>query len=178
MDFKGLKRDILGGLITSVIMLLLIYPGFAWRIIMPVVGPWYADRIYNHAALGDRDDYGFLMVLALALASTLARLFFIIRRGPKDNIGRIVHATWKVMVVISILCAYGVYWLSSGSKLMTASFTQRLTVLAPAINDTEYKALKARWASMQGKADYDALVTAMDKRATELGVTLPPVRKP
>ena len=61
---------------------------------------------------------------------------------------------------------------------ITASFTQRLTILAPAIDDAEYKTLKARWASIQTKADYDAIVTAMDKRAKELNVTLPPEIEP
>jgi hypothetical protein len=61
---------------------------------------------------------------------------------------------------------------------ITASFTQRITILAPAIDDDEYRTLKARWADMQTKADYDAIVAAMDKRAKELSVTLPPVRKP
>ena len=65
-----------------------------------------------------------------------------------------------------------------GTAAITVSFGQRLTVLAPAISDSEYKTLKARWAGMQSKADYDALVIAMDKRAIELGVQLPPVRKP
>jgi hypothetical protein len=82
------------------------------------------------------------------------------------------------MVIFSVLFLFVVFSLASGTKLITASFTQRLTVLAPAISDTEYKTLKARWAGMKGKADYDALVAAMDKRATELGVTLPRVRKP
>lgn len=68
--------------------------------------------------------------------------------------------------------------LSVGTAKIAASFNQRLSVLAAAISDAEYKALKARWASMKGKADYDALVSAMDKRGTESGVKLPAVRKP
>jgi hypothetical protein len=82
------------------------------------------------------------------------------------------------MVVVTFLVIFVPFTISAGTMLITRSFTQRLTVLAPAISDTEYKTLRARWASMQGEADYDALVAEMDRRATELGVKLPPVRKP
>ena len=83
-------------------------------------------------------------------------------------------AFWMTLaVMLSIPLA-----VSRGIVKINTSFNQRLTVLAPAITDGEYKTLKARWASMQSKADYDALTTAMEKRAAELNVTLPPVRNP
>jgi len=82
------------------------------------------------------------------------------------------------LVVVGLLVVTAKFAILQGTVEIDSSFTQRLTVLAPAISDTEYKTLRARWAGMQGKADYDALVTEMDRRATQLGVKLPPVRKP
>jgi hypothetical protein len=68
--------------------------------------------------------------------------------------------------------------ISIGVTEINASFSQRLTVLAPAINELEYKVFRAQWASMRGLNDYNALISAMDARAKELGITLPRVRKP
>lgn len=94
---------------------------------------------------------------------------------------RIVRGLLISALMIALL-TYGtilvVFSISSGIAQISASFNQRLTVLAPAISDVEYKTLKARWASMKSKADYDALVSLMDNRAAELGVKLPTVRKP
>jgi hypothetical protein len=107
---------------------------------------------------------------ALLLAVPTSQKFTMVGRGKTHE---------EIYAARCLLCATAVVSsLSRGVMEINASFTRRLTVLAPLISDAEYKTLKARWANMRGKADYDALVTAMDKRAAELGVTLPPVRKP
>jgi hypothetical protein len=193
MDSKGLKERITGGLIVWLLVTIFIQPilSFAWKAIVVVGGvvhQGYVDRIYSHAALGDRDDYGFLILMALFLTLPFFGLFFSFRELPTEEASipakkwldafHIAYAIMKIIVAITIFLIIVVFSIMSGTKIITASFTQRLTVLAPAISDTEYKTFKARWASMQGKSDYDSLVAEMDKRAVELGVKLPPVRKP
>jgi hypothetical protein len=184
MDSKGLKERITSGLIVWLLVTIFIQPilSFAWKAILVVGGfvhRGYVDRIYRGAAIGDRDGYGFLLVIALMMFIPAFRLFFLAREMREyAGIDRLLRTTLKFFVVISYLLLAGIFTVVRGTKLITASFTQRLTVLAPTISDNEYKTLKARWASMQAKADYDALVATMDKRAAELGVTLPPVRKP
>jgi uncharacterized membrane protein len=74
--------------------------------------------------------------------------------------------------VFLVLCS-----VTTDTMRISASFTQRLTILTPVISDIECKTLRAQWASMRGKADYEALVTSMDKRAAALGIALPPVRE-
>jgi hypothetical protein len=188
MDVKGLKERITGGLIVWALVTIFIQPilSFTWKVTVIVGGvihKGYLDGIYRSAARGDfNNNFAYVILSLLLLGTLLIVMFFSIREmknlDQSHILVRISDWIWKVMVVVSFLLILIVFAISDGTSKITASFTQRLTVLAPAVSDTEYKTLKARWASMKGKADYDALVAAMDKRATELGVTLPPVRNP
>ncbi len=190
MDSKGLKERITSGLIVWLLVTIFIQPilSFTWKAIL-VVGDFvhqgYVDRIYSNAAVVDNSPYGRLTLLLLLLAPLLFFLFWVVRQLEADpttvyfprTIWFIKGISWGMVATIIVVVFVRVAILA-GTTEITASFTQRLTVLAPAVSDTEFKTLKARWAGMKGKADYDALVAAMEKRAAELGVTLPPVRKP
>jgi hypothetical protein len=185
---KGLRQSILGGLIASMLVILFIQPllSFTWRMITLVGGlvhEGYVDRIYRNAAVIGTNPYGPLTVLMLVLTCLFAVIFWLDRlwESGSDNLVRFIKVEWAISrgllvglaLVILVKAA-----ILQGTVRIDESFKQRLAVLTPAITDAECKTLKARWASMQGKADYDAIVAGMDKRATELGVTLPPVRKP
>ncbi len=187
MDIKGLRERVTGGLIVWLLVTIFIQPilRFTWKAIVVVGGlvhQGYVDKIYRSAARGAFNDFGLLMVMALFLSAPLVLMFFSVRRMKKLDqshiLVRISDTVWKLMVVVSFLILVVLFTISAGTATITSSFMQRLTVLAPAVSDTEYKTLKARWPSMEGKADYDALVAAMDKRATELSVKLPPARNP
>ena len=189
MDTKGMKVGIVSGVVSSLIVLFFIQPilSFVWKAFIAVVGSvhqGYVDRIYSNAAI-DSSPYGRFTLLLLLLAPLLFSLFWAVRQLEADPttvyfprmIWFIKGISWGMVATIIVVVFVRVAILA-GTTEITASFTQRLTVLAPAVSDTEFKTLKARWAGMKGKADYDALVAAMDKRAAQLGVTLPPVRKP
>jgi len=190
MDSKGLKERITSGLIVWLLVTIFIQPilSFTWKAVVAVGGfvhQGYVDRIYrNAAAMIDSNPYGELTLFILVLFALIATLFWTQRSLESDpisvylHISRFVRLTSWALTCMCLLVVFGRLAILKGTAAITESFTQRLTVLAPAISDTEYKTFKARWAGMQGKADYDALVAAMDKRAAELGVTLPPVRKP
>ena len=192
MDSKGLKVGIISGLISSLVVLIFIQPilSFVWNAFMAIVGSvhhGYVDAIYRNAAVGDRNLVGHMTFMILIGFVLVGMLFF--WADLVAPVWSALQSTIKVPVLVfnlvfalmvSVFCVTFLvaFSISSGIMEIDASFTQRLTVLAPAVSDAEYKTLKARWAGMRGKADYDALVTAMDSRAAELGVTLPPVRKP
>ena len=190
MDIKGLKERITSGLIVWVLVTIFIQPilSITWRTVVAVGGfvhQGYVDRIYRDAAVIGTNPYGRLTIGILVVAPVLLVFFWLVRDLESDLISSGFARFIKVQRFISRGFAVGVFLLIlsqlailRGTLEIDESFTQRLTVLAPAISDIEFKTLKARWASMQGKSDYDALVAAMDKRAAELGVTLPPVRKP
>ncbi len=188
---KGLRERITSGLIVWLLVTICIQPilSFTWKAIVVVGGlvhQGYVDRIYKDAAIIGTNPYGRLTLGILILALLLVLLFWLERvgeSGPSSPLGPLVpikvqRIISRGLAVAAFLVIFVRFVILQGTMKIDESFTQRLTVLAPAISDTEYKTLKARWAGMQGKADYDALVATMDKRAAELGVKLPPVRKP
>ncbi len=192
MDSKGLKERITSGLIVWLLVTIFIQPilSFTWKAILVVGGfvhQGYVDRIYRGAALGEHNAVGLLTFLLLTtyILMTMAGHWLDLVASTSTVLQRtysvprlLMNLPLALLMLILGFAFLVVFSLSMGKAVISASFSQRLTVLAPAISDMEYKTLKARWAGMQGKADYDALVTEMDRRATQLGVNLPPVRKP
>lgn len=185
---RQLKVGIVGGLISSLLVLIFIQPilNFLWHLILHLGGTLhqgYIDGIYRNAARTDGNPYGETTFSVLFLGLAFVGLFWALENIKRDPMSAgfprlttlIERLTWLVLLV-GLLTVFVQAAIIRGTGEIAETFTQRLTVLAPSISDLEYKTLKARWASMRGKADYDALVEAMNKRATELGVKLPPVR--
>jgi hypothetical protein len=207
-DKKALKLGLLVNAIFSLLIIFFQrIASFIWNAVIAVGGrvhQGYVDRIYRNAALSDRNMPGSITLLLLlmifeglsfyALADILKWTESALEKRPSftsetalfrkklvnflDNIWRGATVGLVMTMLPFCLLLILVASMSLGIMEIDASFNQRLTVLAPAISDVEYKTLKARWATMRSKADYDALVSAMDARARELGVNLPPVRKP
>ncbi|SRR5713101_112445 len=188
MDNKALKIGIVSGIVSSLVVILFIHPilSFIWNAVLTIGGAvhqGYIGRIYINAAVADRNLLGQLTFLVLLFMFPLFGILFLLMRtvvSPPGFINLSRFASSLLLLGQAVLFCFLLvtFSLSSGIMEISASFTQRLTVLAPAVSDAEYKTLKARWASMRGKADYEAIVTEMDRRATELGITLPRVRKP
>ncbi len=185
MDRKGLTERVTSGLIVWLLVTIFIQPilGFTWKAIVVVGGlvhQGYVDRIYRDAAFADPEPYARFTLLAVLMMFVLAAGLWAIselKHYPDfAKARRVSFHLWEVVMLTSFLIIFGRLAILDGTSRANESFTQRLMVLAPAVSDIEYKTFKARWAGMQGKADYDALVVAMDKRAVELGVKLPPVQ--
>jgi uncharacterized membrane protein YgcG len=56
---------------------------------------------------------------------------------------------------------------------MNTSFNQRLTIIAPSLSDNEQKVLKAQWASMRNRRDYEVIVSSIEKIANDKKIELP-----
>jgi len=93
---------------------------------------------------------------------------------PADNLKEPLSYYWVYFWFI----IWFTFILLLGITGLSKSFQQRLTVLAPAITDKEYKLFDAKWANMRSKADYDALNAVIEERAKQSGITLPPADAP
>lgn len=176
----GLRIGIVSGIVSSLIVIIFINPilSFMWKVTVVGIGSLhqgYVDSIYKSAALPLSNE-GTMAVAALVALGLVLGEFSALR--AEKTVVRVTRAIILLTTASFLLLITWRFSILKGTDIIMASFTQRLTVLAPAISDTEYKTIQARWASMQGKADYDAIVSAMDKRAKELNVTLPPVKEP
>jgi hypothetical protein len=56
---------------------------------------------------------------------------------------------------------------------MRTSFDRRITILAPAISEEDEEGLRARFADLTGRADYQSINNDMDRLARQTGVQLP-----
>ena len=185
---RELKIGIIGGVVSSILVIIFIQPilSLVWSAVLSfgeAVQAGYVDRIYRNAALVERNLVGHLSLLALTMLLIFvpAALLSAEMARRHERIGRVTPAFHIAMSLTSLVAALVLliaFSLSSGVTEISASFIQRLTVLSPAISDQEYKEWKSRWAIMRGQNDYRGLVAAMDKRASELNVELPEIRKP
>ena len=56
---------------------------------------------------------------------------------------------------------------------LNTSFEQRLTVLAPHLPDQQMKEIRASWATMKTRHDYESINEGLEQLADENGVELP-----
>ena len=183
-----LKVGMVGGLISSVLVLIFIQPikYFVWTAVLyfgEYVQAGYVDRIYRGAALGDRNIVGHLSALVILMVMLFVAGGFlgVGRHLRQDLVGKLFRVFVRIVQVSSIFIPAAmivVISISGGVMEITASFNQRLAVIAPAISDKETKEWKAKLAMMHGQNDYRALVSAMEKRAKELQIELPKLREP
>lgn len=189
MNNNGWKVGILSGIISSLLIILLIQPALRaiWSTVLGL-GGWfhqsYVDVIYRNAAMPEGGNPAHLVAYILVYTMLLGLTYAMDRFGSVlyvGNVGPLVTPGFSkfikmFLVSATMACALVIlvyFSIMEGTLRINSSFTQRLTVLAPAISEVEYKTFRARWASMRGKSDYDMLVSSMDKRAAELGITLP-----
>ncbi|HTB92135.1 MAG TPA: hypothetical protein VK728_04845 [Candidatus Sulfotelmatobacter sp.] len=194
------KRTIKLGLIANAVFFVLIFfvqrlASLAWNLVLKLGGhlhQGYVDSIYRSAGAGEQNLVGHMTLLFLLSAPLYLIFYFQLTSRnetaaapDRPNARRYLEKFERGILLIGAISGIPAYFsmflifsISFGIFQINASFDRRLTVLAPAITDVEYKTLKARWANMQSKADYDALVSDMDNRAAMLNVKLPPVRKP
>ena len=181
---KALKIGIIGGLITWLITTVFLQPisNLVWGAVVRVarvINQGYVDAIYSNAALSDRDLIGHVTFLLVFIAFLIGLAVLLNTRKtaerspakqPSDK------AFDGIMILLAVMClglTLVLFSLSNGSREITASFDQRLTIMAPLISELEYKTFKARWAGMKTEADYKSLISATEDRAKELGIVLP-----
>lgn len=194
------RKSIVIGVITSLIVLILIDPLF--KLLLRLV-LWLGDHawqgltngIYTSAAIGSTQKYSFLTLFFGFLSIQMATTFLALRTvrkirniqqslsgtvdQPSINKKKLVEITRKVRIATYFLLPttylLGVWLLFSlfAEFQISASFEQRLTVLAASVGDQEVKELRANWALMKTQNDHDALIVRMTDLAAAAGITLP-----
>jgi hypothetical protein len=142
------------------------------------------DRAATQAALGG--DYLDFAMLAILFSATVGafigrfgagapRLF---ARRPRRAADASLWARWEKRLVLMLLVLLGpvaatTLLIDFAAQRMRVSFDQRFTVLAPAIDEASEEGLRARFASLQDRSDYQSLNDDMDRMARSSGVRLP-----
>ncbi len=182
------RRGIIASIVASIIVIILIQPllRLIWAFVLRISTRFIqnnVDSIYRNAALGHRDyvDVLLLMTLFSVLCGSLLGLGISLTKRvvrpaaePKKSGKRRLWHTWTSIAflhVIAVVCIIRPFT----NLQYNASFQQRLKVLAPKIDDLEFKQIEAAWASMQSRQDYLAIKARMEALAEQHSLTLPRV---
>jgi len=182
------NKNVIASVVASVIVIIFINPliNLTWKSVS-----WFStycykglnDAIYSNAALGQRDWVAVLvfnsnMCILLGIFTGFTLMFLFRRdkiRKIADNSAfqlwfKIGYALLYVLTVVSTLVMLSFV---RADLQLNASFQQRLAVLAPAVSDIELRQLRASWALMKSRQDYEAIIAKMDGTAKTHGIVLP-----
>ncbi len=183
-------KNLRNGVIVSVVMLYLIEPTMKLAVNnLPQFGGQFYQLVWDRAAMqasigGDYMDFAMFAILFSAIVgafigrfgagAAFPRLFG--RKGRKTVDSTWVR--WEKRFVILLMMLVGpiagtTLLIDFAAQQMKLSFDRRITVLAPAITEESEEVLRARFADLNDRADYQSLNDDMDRLATETRIHLP-----
>ena len=183
--------SVISSLIASVLFLAFLEPivEFLSRIVSALlshVASGTLDSMYEQAAIGSERAMLFL-VLEIMLATMAAFAvfpFFVITimrfKREANSEGKNVRLNLRNFLLIqsalSVCMLTSIVYMTSSSVIgiqATASYEQRMLVASPHLSEQEEEEFASRWASMEGRADYVALMLKLEEAAKDGGWKLP-----
>lgn len=185
-NWKSLRN----GVIVSVVVLYLVEPAMKLAVeVFPQFGGRFYRLVWDRAAMqasigGDYLDFAMFAILFSAIVGAFIGRFGAGAAFPlfgRKNGRKSADSTWvrweKRFVLLLMLLvgpiAATTLLVDFAAQQMKLSFDRRITVLAPAITEESEELLRARFADLGGRADYQSLNDEMDRLATTTGVDLP-----
>ncbi len=186
-NWKSLRN----GVIVSVVVLYMVEPSMKVAL---DVGPQFGGRFYrfvwDRAALqasigGDYLDFAMFAILFSAIVGAFIGRFgagaafprwFGRKGGRKSTDSTLVRWEKRFVILLTLLVgpiAATTLLVDFAAQQMKLSFDRRITVLAPAITEESEELLRARFADLSGRADYQSLNDEIDRLSREAGVDLP-----
>jgi hypothetical protein len=189
----GLRQGLLIAIVVSVLTVAFVEPLVHWFAnTLMWIGSNYSEAftrsVYSDAAIGLNEKFSFMLLtfallfLAIAIPGSALGIFL---GGRVERVARgQSKAMTRAMVVrLRWLSAIGVFIMFVlGSHLLTiffiefqlnASFNQRMAVLAARASDQDIKDLRASWALMQERSDYEHINQRIAKISAALSIKLP-----
>jgi hypothetical protein len=186
-----MRRGIVTGLIVWLVGWILLRPlleflGSHLFSMGPGLVSFVVDPIYRLAARGSRNIAGPSIILLAAgfsvgFASGLIEDAMSARR--RGNLGGVsaprpisTFFRSRSAIVLSLALALILNWSALTEAItlnMNISFQQRLEILSPFLTDLEEKQLKASWASMHSRKDFDKLNERLDVYARRYEILFP-----
>jgi hypothetical protein len=183
-------KSLRNGVVVSVIVLYLVEPAMKVAVdLAPTFGGRFYRLVWDRAAIqaaigGDYLGFATFAILFAAIVgafmgrfgagAAFPRLFG--RKGRKSTDSTWVR--WEKRLVMMLMLLVGpiaatTLLVDFAAQQMQLSFDRRITVLAPAITEDSEELLRARFADLAGRADYQSLNDEMNRLARESGVILP-----
>ncbi len=181
-----IRKGLLVSLVTSVLVLIFIDPLLkltaSWLMSLgSTMATSWTNGIYLSAALGLREKFSFI-ILALG-ASIISGVTagvvagrILARRSSASGLRKrkgLLVAIDAIFALLFLVGSFGILTSNFAELQLVASFNQRLTVLAAKATDQQVRDLRASWAMMQNRKDYEAINAEMQKLSAQFGVKLP-----
>lgn len=187
LNWKSLRN----GVIVSVVVLYLVEPAMKVAVdVFPQFGGRFYRLVWDRAAMqasigGDYLDFAMFAILFSAIVGAFIGRFgagaafprlFGRKNGRKSSDTTLVRWEKRFVVLLMLLVgpiAATTLLVDFAAQQMKLSFDRRITVLAPAITEESEELLRARFADLGGRADYQSLNDEMDRLGLANGVDLP-----
>lgn len=179
------RTNLLVSIITSLIVLIFIEPllklsvnGLMW--LGTNASNSWTNQIYFSAALGLREKFSF-MILGLGIslmsgvfAGLVTRLVLRQKNQTLQKPRRKI-SIWVVgfSALVTVIISYDLLARNFAELQLIASFNQRITVLAAKASDQQIRELRASWALMEKRADYEAINIQMQQLGKQFNIKLP-----
>src|SRR5438552_743240 len=145
------------------------------------------DHLYSGAALGTRDVASFMLfALAMFVLVGLALGPWTVMLSEKrladaaakpesvERARRVSRRGFMVATPILVLGGFLLLVVEYADFQMNTSFQQRVTILAPVLSQLEEEKLRAEWAAMQTRRDFERINADLEHFARAHGISLPP----
>lgn len=184
-------KSLRNGVIVSVVVLYLVEPSMRLAVdLAPQFGGRFYRLVWDRAAMqaaigGDYLGFATFAILFAAIVGAFMGRFgtgaafprlFGRKGGRKSTDSTLVRWEKRFVVLLMLLVgpiAATTLLVDFAAQQMQLSFDRRITVLAPAITEDSEELLRARFADLAGRADYQSLNDEMDRLALQAGVNLP-----
>lgn len=180
------RKNLLVSIVTSVLVLIFVEPILKWSAnglmwMGENISASFTKAVYSSAALGLREKYSFITLLFIiamlagAATGVVAASLQSTKINSPTSSGRSGRKKIVNIFVAATMILSGLYSVASNfiEMQLNASFSQRLTVLAANIPEQQVKDLKASWALMSSRSDYEAITAEMNRLAAVAKVKLP-----
>lgn len=177
------RKQLIVSLITSILVLIFIEPLLKWLTdgLMWLglnISASFTKTIYTSAALGFREKNSFLLLmfitsLLIGIMAGMASAKLFLGQSVKRELPLRAKLLSVLMGLAFLVANLDVLAINFAELQLNTSFNQRITVLSPKVSDQEIKVLKAKWALMKGRSDYEAINFQMDALARTQGINLP-----
>jgi hypothetical protein len=182
------RRTIIGGVVASLVVLVVIQPTL--NLVVPtlldvVAGTFvgFENQVYKNAALGQRNYVDVMTIVTvftvLIVFPILAYALLTVRKRVASNetlrlrLLTISRFGFPIFAIFGLISAIYLGVLIFADLQYNTSFSQRLSVLAPAISDQDEEDIRAMWASMESRSDYDRVNQRLEELAQGNSIELP-----
>jgi len=189
VDNKSFRASVGASVLAAVLVILFVKPVLTWTWHVFVSGSYITiayltDSIYRNAALGQRNwVVTVLAILFIGTFGLVAGIRILKKCVPESALKSLTQIRNKktktksvfVGIADSLAVVVTLYFLTVifADLQLTTSFEQRLKALCPYTTQQQEEEIRAMWATMENRHDFEQIVNTMESIAKEKNVKLP-----